>query len=61
MPNGTYGGVRGRRKSSLLDFIVHLAIILNGLYELIKQDIGAFASYFYIKVEKNRQICYNQL
>ncbi len=21
MPNGTYGGVRGRRKSSLLDYI----------------------------------------
>ena len=46
MPNGTYGGVRGRRKSSLLDWY-------NRMIDkhMNKYFLGEFV---YNKIEKNR-------
>ena len=47
MPNGTYGGVRGRRNSALLDFLPFRERVLKIIFKSLNRDlfIGAFVVY----------------
>ncbi len=51
MPNGTYGGVRGRRKSSLLDFY-NLKVQNEVVEEYFKNT-----AYYFEKLSRKCNIC----